>query len=102
MSADEVGDSCSSATVPLVFTAVAKVQKLFPQHVDEISQLAVASDEFRSMCEDYELAVLTLERLQARGRTIDSKMIPEYRDLISDLEKDLKDALTSSQRTKSL
>ncbi|WP_162917132.1 hypothetical protein [Dongia deserti] len=51
------------------------------------------SEQFQSLCEDYELAVNTLQGLEERNRLEDVQRIMEYRVLIADLERELEACL---------
>ncbi|WP_026873026.1 hypothetical protein [Inquilinus limosus] len=57
-----------------------------------IGRLAAQSETFRSLCEDHQLAVETLERLVARCPTND-KIIDEYHTLVKELEADIETVL---------
>lgn len=64
----------------------------FPGHAHLIGRLADQSETFRSLCEDHQLAVETLETLLAR-RPEDRKVIGENRTLVEELEADIEAAL---------
>ena len=66
----------------------------FPDLADQIGRLANQSEAFRSLCEDHQLAVETLDSLIARGPAND-KVIAEYRTLVGELEADIAAALNT-------
>lgn len=76
---------------------VGRVRKLFPDRSEEVSRLALRSEVFRTICEDYGMAVEALELLQVRNMPQDVEKMQEYRGLIQDLEKELNDALLAEQ-----
>jgi hypothetical protein len=79
-----------------VGSAVVMVRKLFPEWSDEVSRLAMWSNDFRTMCHDYGLAVETLGILERRNHPADLERIHDYRALISDLTHKLKWELLAS------
>ena len=76
---------------------VGRVRKLFPDRSEEVSRLALRSEAFRTICEDYGMAVEALELLQVRNLPQDVDKVQEYRVLIQDLEKELQYALLAEQ-----
>ncbi|MEZ5832092.1 MAG: hypothetical protein R3D05_13020 [Dongiaceae bacterium] len=76
---------------------VARVRKLFPDWAEEISRLALRNETFRSLCEDYGLAVEALDLLEIRNRPQDIERMYEYRALIGDLESELKYELLAAR-----
>ena len=64
----------------------------FPEMAPLIGRLAAQSETFRSLCEDHQLAVETLEGLIARCPT-DDKTLGEYHTLVKELEADIATAL---------
>lgn len=60
----------------------------FPEMAQLIGRLAEQSETFRSLCEDHQLAVETLERLMAHCPT-NEKTISEYHTLVKELEADI-------------
>ena len=76
---------------------VAKVRKLFPDWAEVISRLALSNETFRSLCEEYGLAVEMLDRLEIANRPHDVERMYEYRALIKELEGDLKYELLASR-----
>jgi hypothetical protein len=66
------------------------VRKLFPDWDEEISRLALSSETFRDMCEEYGLAVGALDLLEQRNNARDVDRVYEYRTLIRQMERDLK------------
>ena len=77
-------------------THVARVRKLFPDWGEQILRLALSNETFRELCEDYGLAVQALDLLELHNRPQDLERIREYRVLIKQLEKDLKDELLAA------
>jgi hypothetical protein len=69
---------------------VARVRRLFPDWAEEVSRLALRNEVFRTLCEDYGLAVDALDRLEIHNRPQDVEKMHEYRALIRDLESELK------------
>ncbi len=65
-----------------------KAFERFPDQADLIGRLIEQSETFRSLCEDHQLAVETLDTLTAR-RPVDDKIVHEYRTLVEDLEVDI-------------
>ena len=66
----------------------------FPERAQLIGRLAAQSETFRSLCEDHQLAVETLEGLMTRCPT-NGKTISEYRALVKELEADIETILQS-------
>jgi len=79
--------------LPQAAKHVGRVRKLFPDRAEEVSRLALRSEAFRTICEDYGMAVEALELLEVRKLPQDVGKIHEYRGLIQDLEKELRYAL---------
>jgi hypothetical protein len=77
-------------TDPSCFALVAP---LFPDRAAELALLVTSSEPFRSLCEDYELAVNALRQLEMRNRPQDAGRMTEYRQLIADLERELSESL---------
>ncbi|TSD83747.1 hypothetical protein FFK22_036155 [Mycobacterium sp. KBS0706] len=69
-----------------------KAIERFPHLAHQIGRLADQSETFRSLCEDYQLAVEALDTLVIR-RPHDDKVIGEYRALVGELEADIEAAL---------
>jgi hypothetical protein len=72
---------------------VGRVRKLFADRAEEVSRLALRSEAFRTICEDYGMALEALELLELRNLPQDVGRVHEYRVLIQDLEKELQYAL---------
>ncbi len=72
---------------------MARIRRLFPSHADEIQRLVFSNDAFRTLCEDYGMAIEALERLELRNHPLDLEKIIEYRTLIRELETDLQNEL---------
>ncbi|WP_225766715.1 hypothetical protein [Inquilinus sp. Marseille-Q2685] len=69
-----------------------KAIERFPELAHLIGPLAEQNEPFRSLCEDHQLAVETLDTLIAR-RPADDKVVREYRTLVEELEADIAVAL---------
>ena len=76
---------------------VARVKRLFPDWAVEVSSLALRCPAFRTLCEDYGIAVETLGFLEGHNRPQDLERVQEYRSLIQDLEKELKYELLAAR-----
>lgn len=74
---------------------VGRVRKLFPSRAEEVSRLALRNEAFRSMCEDYGVAVDALELLEARNHPGDVERMHEYRSIIRELELELRTELAA-------
>ena len=72
------------------------VRRLFPDWGEEVSRLALRNEAFRDMCEEYGLAVETLDLLERRNYPQDVERMHEYRALIRQLEGDLKHELLAA------
>jgi hypothetical protein len=72
---------------------IAWIKKLFPDRADEIPRLALRNAAFRTVCEDYGIAVEALNRLEIRNHPLDVEKLAEYRALIRDLEVELRAVL---------
>ena len=77
---------------------LALVARLFPDRADELTRLIASCETFRSLCEDYELAVNTLRQLEIQNRPQDAERQIEYRQLIADLERELSDTLNTGPK----
>lgn len=76
---------------------VGRVCRLFPDWVEEIPRLAMRSERFRTLCEDYGMAFDALALLRMRSLPEDVEKTYEYQALIADLEKDLKYELLAAR-----
>ena len=71
----------------------------FPAQADLIVRLAAQSETFRAICEDYALAVETLQRFEALGRAqLENKAqvehkIADYRGIVLDLAQEIERSL---------
>lgn len=72
---------------------IARIRRLFPERAEEISRLVLRDDAFRTICEDYGLALEALRGLEIRNQAMDLEKIVEYRGLIRDLEREIREAL---------
>ena len=75
---------------------VARVRKVFPERAEQVSLLAMRSDAFRSLCEEYGLAIEALDLLEARKLPQDAERIKEYRTLTAELQADLRRELAAA------
>lgn len=81
--------------MPVMSSHVAKVRQLFPETGEAVSELALMSETFRTLCEDYGLAVDALRQLELRNRPQDIEKMHEYRQLLHELERELRAAFDS-------
>ena len=82
-----------SAVMPT--TSCRHVLQRFPREAALIAKLLDESEDFCSLCEDYELIVETLDRL-LRNPASDEGLIKEYRSFLLELELEIADALTNA------
>jgi hypothetical protein len=82
-----------TARVSSIVSHIARVRRLFPERAEEVSRLALRSDAFRTICEEYGMALEALNRLEIRNHPLDIEKILEYRALIQDIEKELREEL---------
>lgn len=75
---------------------IARIRRLFPERAEEIPRLALRNDAFRTICEDYGMALEALKRLEIRNHPLDLERILEYRALIRELEGELREELARS------
>jgi len=78
--------------------ALRQVVLRFPQQALLIAKLERESEDFRSLCDDYELVVEMLTMLESAPLRSDEKTLQEYRSFLIDLELDIADALTNALR----
>ena len=76
---------------------VARVRKLFPDRAEEVSLLALRSETFRTLCEDYGMAADALDLLELRNLPQDMGKRHEYQVLIEELERDLTSELFAAR-----
>lgn len=78
---------------------IEKVCQLFPDETYLVMRLARSSEEFRSLCEEYDLAVDALHQLEGRENQMAADLIrvAEYRALIEELKVDLLRQLQASK-----
>ena len=81
---------------------IARIRRLFPERAEEIPRLALQNDAFRTICEDYGMALEALTRLEIRNHPLDLERILEYRVLIRDLERELREAIARSPLSEDL
>lgn len=72
---------------------IARIRRLFPERAEDIPRLALQNDAFRTICEDYGMALEALRRLEVRNHPLDLEKILEYRALIRDLERELREEI---------
>jgi hypothetical protein len=75
---------------------IARIRGLFPERAEDISRLALRNDAFRTICEDYGMALEALKMLEIRNHPLDLEKILEYRALIRDLGRELREELARS------
>jgi hypothetical protein len=73
---------------------IARIRRLFPEWAEEIPRLVLRDDAFRTICEDYGMALEALKGLEIRNHPVDLEKIVEYRALIRDLERELREELS--------
>ncbi len=84
------------ATMP---SEVKHVIQRFPAQADLIVRLAAQSESFRAICEDYALAIETLQRFETLGRAqLENKAqverkIADYRGIVLDLAQEIERSL---------
>jgi uncharacterized protein YdcH (DUF465 family) len=57
----------------------------FPQHASKIRRLKARDPDFRSICDDYDLAQRALKHWEAAGQAAPER-VTEYRDILKELE----------------
>ena len=62
-----------------------------------MSRLALRNERFRSLCEEYGLAVEALDRLAALNQPKDAERISEFRTLVADLTEELKNEFMAAR-----
>ena len=72
---------------------LAQVLALFPERSLHIRELFLRDESFRGLCEDYALARDTLVRFEAMPDADQRPEVPDYRSVISELEKEIATAL---------
>ena len=93
MNEDGIGGALGvSSIVP----HIARIRRLCPERAEEVPRLALRNDAFRTICEDYGIALEALNRLEIRNHPLDLERILEYRALIRDLERELREELARS------
>jgi hypothetical protein len=70
-------------------TQLALVERLLPGEGVALRSLAMRSERFRSLCEDYGLTMETLTLMEARSLSHDAERVAEYRRLAAELEAEL-------------
>lgn len=68
----------------------------FPQSALRLRKLALADQEFRSLCEDLGLACESLARLERQAGMVDRPELDEYRHVIAELEQEISTLLLIS------
>jgi uncharacterized protein YdcH (DUF465 family) len=59
----------------------------FPQHASKIRRLRARDPDFRSICDDYDLAQHALKHWEAAGQAAPERVI-EYREILKELEEE--------------
>lgn len=85
----------NAAEMSAITSHVARVRQLFPERGEAVSELALLNETFRSLCEDYGLAMETLRQLELQNRPQDVEKMREYRQLLDELERELRAAFDS-------
>jgi hypothetical protein len=68
---------------------ITQTVRRFPEDADLVARLVAEDETFRTICEDYNLALMTLHGLEAQHQTRDSAAIADYRALILELEREI-------------
>jgi hypothetical protein len=74
---------------------VAAVANLLSARKAQIERFVMRSAQFRGLCEDYGLAVETLELLERRNLPGDAQRVAEYRRLAEELAEDIREMFRS-------
>jgi len=80
---------------------VRHVMDRFPADADLVLQCALENERFRSLCEDYALALEALRRLEALDRRMVESRIADYRALMTDLEREIQSTLEVNKKRNS-
>lgn len=72
---------------------LAQVLDLFPEKSVAARELFLRDEVFRGLCEDYALARETLVRFETMPDADQRPEVPDYRSVISELEKEIATAL---------
>ena len=70
----------------------------FPEDTALIIRLLAENEVFRSVCEDYTLARVTLARLKGTHQAHETPELVEYRRLVADLEREIAGALRNAKQ----
>jgi hypothetical protein len=76
---------------------LSQVLKRFPADVQLVGRLLMHDETFLSVFEDYSLAAATLARLVTSPQALKRAEIAEYRSLVSDLEREIEEALNNAR-----
>jgi len=88
-------------TDPTAISALLRhVVDRYPARAALILRMATTDEEFRSLCEDYALAMNTLLRMEALDQKRIEHKIAEYRAIIDDLEREIGRALVEAGEVK--
>jgi hypothetical protein len=93
LGADEV---VNPAEMPIL---VKHVMDRFPADAELVLKCALESERFRSLCEDYALALEASRRLESLERPIVERRIADYRALMSDLEQEIQRTLQTRRES---
>ena len=76
-------------------TGLSQVRTLFPERSREVARRALRDENFRFLCENYSLTLETYHLLLRRNLPGDARRVPEYRTLLSKLQRQLEQELRS-------
>lgn len=71
--------------------------RLLPRHKKDVEELAMASEQFRGLCQDLADAELVLGQLEMSGAPETAARRIEYRSLVDGLEAELRQAVQEKQ-----
>ena len=77
---------------------LSRVLDLFPEKAVAARELFLRDEAFRGLCEDYALARDTLVRFEAMPDAEQRPEVPDYRTVISELEKEIAVMLADQHR----
>jgi hypothetical protein len=72
-----------------------QVAQRFPEQTELIEKLALESEAFRSLCEDYTMVVQSVAQLRDRQLAAGDEAAEDYRGYLLELELDIADALAT-------
>ena len=80
-------------------TGLAEAIARFPDQAPLLRRLALKDQAFRSLCEDYALALASLARFEARSDAAKRPEIADYQMVIAELESEVARFLTAPDQT---